>query len=54
MALPEDALVAVVVHPGGQPEVAGPDTVFEAGSEVLAVTPPEREGELRRTLTGAH
>ncbi len=50
--LPPDALVPLVVRPDGTPVIPNGDSVLEAGSEILAVTRPEHETELRRALTG--
>ena len=50
--LPEGALLPLVVHADGRPEVPTPDTLLTAGAAVLAVTLPEHEAELRRGLTG--
>ena len=50
--LPDGALLPLVVHADGTPEVPGPDTVLTAGAAVLAVTLPKHEAELRHALTG--
>lgn len=52
LQLPPEALLPLVVHANGTPEVPTPDTVLTAGAAVLAVTLPEHEAELRRGLTG--
>ena len=50
--LPPGVLLSLVVLPDGTPEVPGDDTTILSGSEILAVTQPEYETELRRALTG--
>ncbi len=50
--LPPESLIALVVHPGGRPEVASGETRLEAGAEILAVTRPESGNTLRRVLVG--
>lgn len=50
--LPEGALIPLVVHADGTPEVPTLDSVLTAGAAVLAVTLPEHEAELRHALTG--
>ena len=52
LQLPEGALLPLVVHADGRPEVPTPETVLTAGAAVLVVTLPEHEAELRRGLTG--
>ncbi len=51
LPLPPRALLPLVVHADGTPEVPGGDTVLTAGAVVLAVTLPEHEAALRRALT---
>jgi trk system potassium uptake protein TrkA len=53
LVLPQSALVSLVVDASGTAKVPSPDTVIQAEDEVLAVTRPEMEGELRLVLTGA-
>ena len=50
--LPPGVLLSLVVRPDGTPEVPIGGTILEGGSEILAVTQPEHETELRRALTG--
>jgi len=52
LELPAGALLPLVVHADGTPEVPTPETVLTVGATVLAVTLPEHEAELRRGLTG--
>ncbi len=52
LQLPDQALLALVVHTDGRPELPTGDTRLTAGAVVLAVTLPEHEAELRRGLTG--
>jgi trk system potassium uptake protein TrkA len=54
LVLPEGALLPLVVHADGHPEVPTPETQLTAGAAVLAVTLPEHEAELRRGLTGGN
>jgi len=52
LQLPDGALLPLVVHRDGTPEVPTEETVLTAGAAVLAVSLPEHEAELRRGLTG--
>jgi trk system potassium uptake protein TrkA len=54
LELPPQAILPLVVHPDGRPEVPDDDTVLTAGAAVLAVTLPAHEAELRRALTGGN
>lgn len=51
--LPPQALLPLVVHPDGRPEVPSRETVIEGGAVVVAVTLPEHEGALRQAFTGS-
>ena len=53
LSLPADAMLSLIVHPDGRPEVPGLQTVIEAGAAVIAVTLPKDESALRQALTGA-
>ena len=53
LELPPQALVSLIIHPDGSPEVPTAETRIEAGAGVMAVTLPQHEGDLRRALTGA-
>ncbi len=50
--LPPRALLSLVVHADGRPEVPTDATLIDAGAAVMAVTLPEHEAALRRALTG--
>ena len=52
LQLPDQALLALVVHTDGRPELPTGATRLTAGAVVLAVTLPEHEAELRHGLTG--
>lgn len=51
--LPPHALLPLIMHPDGRPEVPTGDTSIEGGAVVLAVTLPEHETALRYAFTGA-
>ncbi len=50
--LPPHALVPLIMHPDGRPEVPTGETMIEAGAVVLAVTLPEHEVALRHAFAG--
>ena len=52
LATPPGATLAAVIGKDGQPRTISNGLRLEAGDEVLAITPPEQEGELWRALTG--
>ena len=52
LQLPDQALLALVVHTDGRPELPTGATRLTSGAVVLAVTLPEHEAELRHGLTG--
>ncbi len=49
--LPQQSLVALVIDPEGIPRAALPDTILHEGEEVVVVTRPESEQQLRSVLT---
>ena len=50
--LPPHALIPLIMHPDGRPEVPTGETMIEAGAVVLAVTLPEHEVALRHAFAG--
>lgn len=52
LAIPEGATLAAVISKHGQLRAARVDVRIEAEDQVVAVTPPEAEDQLWRTLTG--
>ena len=53
LGLPARALLPLIMHPDGRPEVPDGETVIQGGAVVLAVSLPEDETALRRAFTGA-
>ncbi len=52
LRLPPHTVLTLILHPGGEPEVPGPDSLIQADAVVLAVTQPEHQPLLQRILTG--
>jgi trk system potassium uptake protein TrkA len=52
LTLPKSAFVSLVVDSAGSASLPTPSTVLQAEDQVLAVTRPESEQELRHALTG--
>ncbi|MBI3977714.1 MAG: TrkA family potassium uptake protein [Chloroflexi bacterium] len=52
ISLPPHSLVAAIISARGAPHVPDGDTVVRANDEIVAVTRPENEAALRRSLTG--
>ena len=52
MITPEGTALAVVIGRDGLPRAIAGGLLLEAGDEVIAITPPEKEDELWRALTG--
>ncbi len=52
LRLPPHTVLTLILHPGGEPEVPGPDSRLQADAIVLAVTQPEHQHLLQRILTG--
>lgn len=52
LELPPRALVTLVLHADGRPEMPDAETVIDAGAVVVAVTLPEHENALRQALAG--
>lgn len=53
VALPAHSIICLVIREQGDPQVPTADTVFQAGDELVAVTPREHEEDLRMALTSA-
>jgi len=51
--LPQQSLIALVISSDGQPRLPTPDTVVQAGDEVVVVTMLENEEGLRSALLGS-
>ena len=51
--LPQQSLIALVISSDGQPRLPTPDTVIQAGDEVVVVTMLENEEGLRSALLGS-
>ena len=52
LPIPPDAVLSLIIRKSQRPVIPGPDTVLESEDQVVAVTPPASEGELRKTLVG--
>jgi len=52
LALPEESKLALIIPKDGKPSVPNAETVLQAYDQIIALTPPEHEGELRAILTG--
>ena len=50
--LPSHTVLALIVRDDDEPEIPGPNTIFQAGDIVIAVTRPQHESGLRAALTG--
>jgi trk system potassium uptake protein TrkA len=52
ISLPREARLALIIPRDRRPRVPAPGTVLHEGDQIIAVTTPEREEELRTALTG--
>ena len=52
LSLPKGSKLALVIHDAGGAYVPSDDTTLQAGDQIIAVTSPESEGELRTALRG--
>ena len=52
MGLPSGTSLAAVVGKNGELRTIGHDLLLEAGDEIVAITPPEKEDQLWKALTG--
>ncbi len=52
LKIPIDTVLALIIRKSQRPVIPNPDTVIEAEDQVVAVTPPLAEVELRNTLVG--
>ena len=50
--LPEGTQLVLIIGKDKNPIVPGVDTIVEGGVQIIAVTPPEKEEELRKILRG--
>jgi len=53
LPVPKGSTLALLIRNQEKPRVPRADTVLKAGDQVIAVTPPESEEELRMALRGA-
>lgn len=53
LSLPKGSKVAVIIRKEGKHRLPTSNTVLKAGDQVIALTPPELESELRAALRGA-
>jgi len=51
--LPKGAKLALIIPREGSPHMPAPNTAIKEGDEIIALTPPELEEQLRAALTGA-
>ena len=53
LSLPKESKLALIIPRERRPRVPSSSTVLQAGDQVIALTPPEKEEELRAALRGA-
>lgn len=53
LSLPEKSKLALIIPREGTPHMPSMHTIIKEGDEIIALTPPELEEELRAALTGA-
>ncbi len=53
LSLPPDSILSLIIRRERKPIVPTTTTTLEAGDQIIAVTPPESEDELRAALTGS-
>lgn len=52
LALPPESILSLIIRQGQKPIVPTPETVIEAGDQIIAVTTNDAEETLRKALTG--
>lgn len=52
LSIPPDTVLSLIIRRAQKPIIPTPDTVIEAGDQVVAVTPPASETDLRSALAG--
>ena len=53
LSLPEGTKLALFLRKEGRPLIPTANTIIQAGDQIIAVTTPESEEELRTALRGA-
>ena len=53
LPLPKESKLALIIPKERRPRVPSPSTILQAGDQIIALTPPESEEELRAALRGA-
>ena len=52
LTIPPETVLSLIIRRSQNPIVPSPETVLEAGDQIVAVTPPASEADLRAVLTG--
>ena len=52
LSVPPDTVLSLIIRKARKPIIPSPETVIEAEDQVVAVTPPASETDLRNVLTG--
>jgi trk system potassium uptake protein TrkA len=52
LTIPPDTVLSLIIRKAQNPIIPTPDTVIEAGDQVVAVTPPASETDFRSALAG--
>ena len=52
LPLPAGSILSLLIRNGQKPQIPSPDTLFEAGDRVIALTPGDKEESLREVLAG--
>jgi len=52
LSLPEESRLILVIPKEGKPHLATASTILQAGDQIIALTSPETEAQLRATLRG--
>lgn len=51
MPLPPDSILSLLIRNGQKPQVPSPETIFQAGDRIIALTSTDNEQALREVLT---
>jgi len=52
LTIPPDTVLSLIIRKEQKPIIPTPDTIIEAGDQVVAITPPASETDLRSALAG--
>lgn len=53
LSLPSDSVLVLVMRNGQKPQVPTKDTVLQSGDKIIALTPIDAEGAIRKALAGS-